>query len=245
MDKDLMFESVQAEAESDPNIIGFILVAGRGKGFSTEHSDYDVIIVVNDGREIEYREKYSGFTDTSDVYIKVLSLAEFRDYANWGSGFEWDRYNFTHLKAQIDKAGEIQKLIEEKGKLPEEKIKEVVSGNLDAYINSFHRSMKNCRDNNAIASLLDAAESVPLLLVALFALEGRVKPYNKYLEWELKNYPLVNLVWGSEEFIGKLRAVVCMGDVEVQKEVFNKVKDIFRKKGFDDIINGWNSYYMG
>jgi hypothetical protein len=33
-------------------------------------------------------------------------------------------------------------------------------------------------------------ESVYWFLVTLFALHGRVRPYNKYLAWELDTYPL-------------------------------------------------------
>jgi len=244
MDKDEIYQKVLDKAKNDSNVIGFILAAGRGKGFSTEHSDYDTMMIVSDGKEKEYQEKYKDFSDTNDVYVKVFSLSEFKEYADFGSGFEWDRYNFAHLKAQVDKAGEIQEIIDEKGKLPEDKIKETVSFNLGCYINSYHRAVKNYRDKNLSASQLDAAESIPLLLSALFALEERMKPYNKYLEWELKNHQLAKLPWGGEQFFEMLKKVLA-GDIETQKEIFNKVKQLFYDNGFKDEINEWDGYFMG
>ena len=35
------------------------------------------------------------------------------------SSHEWDRYNFAHNKPVIDKTGELTKIMEEKGTLPE------------------------------------------------------------------------------------------------------------------------------
>ena len=242
--KEETYQNILDESKSDSDIIGFILSGGRGKGFETKYSDYDTILVVSDDKEKEYQEKYKNFTDTNDVYIKVFSLHEFRKYAEFGSGFEWDRYNFAHLRAQVDKTGEIQKIIDEKGKLPEDKIKETVSFNLGCYINSYHRAMKNNRDGNFDASQLDAAESVPLLLAAVFALEGRMRPYNKYLEWELGKYPLAKLSWDGKTFFGMIKEILG-GNIETQKEIFNKVKQLFYENGFKAEIDDWNNYYMG
>jgi hypothetical protein len=244
-DKETKYNQLLEEANKDTNIVGLILGGGRGKGCSTEFSDYDVLVIVNDDKEKEYKEKYESFTDTSEVYVKIYSLTGFKNYAVWGSGFEWDRYSFAHVKAQIDKPGEIQKLIDEKGKLPESEIKKVVADNLDSYINSYHRSMKNFRDKNITASVFDAAESVPLLLTAIFALEGRMKPYNKFLEWELQSFPLTKLPWSNDEFIELLKKIISSGDIETQKDVFDEMKKLFYDNGFKDVINGWNCYYMG
>ncbi len=41
---------------------------------------------------------------------------------------------------------------------------------------------------NIIASRLEASEQIGALLNALFAIEGKVKPYYKYLEWELNTH---------------------------------------------------------
>ncbi|MBI4122020.1 MAG: hypothetical protein HY461_01680 [Parcubacteria group bacterium] len=233
-----------AEAQNDPNILGLILCAGRGKGFVTEHSDYDVYIIVRDEKSEEYKEKYRKLKIENIFDPGVFSLSEFKGLAEIGSEFEWDRYNFAHLKAQVDKGG-IQELINLKGILPNEKIQQIVEKNLDAYINSYYRSIKNHRDGNVTASHLDAAESIPSLLTALFAMNGRVRPYNKYLEWELTNYPLALASWPAEAFLKTVKDIISSGDIKTQKNQFNDVKELFSKNGFSQSINGWNGYWLG
>lgn len=242
--KEETYQKVLEEVKSDPNIIGFILTGGRGKGISTDHSDYDTMMIVADGKEKQYLEQYKEFTDTTDVYVHIFSLTEFKNYAEWGSGFEWDRYNFAHLKAQVDKTGEIQKIIDEKGKLSEDKIKETVSSNIGCYINSYYRALKNHRDWNIEAAKFDGAESIPFLLTALFALEGRVRPYYKFLEWELTKYSLELLPWDGGTFFQMIIKVLA-GDIYIQKEIFKAVKELFYDHGYKTEIDDWDGYYMG
>ncbi|MDD4901460.1 MAG: hypothetical protein PHS62_05195 [Patescibacteria group bacterium] len=239
-----LYKQVLEDAKNDPNIVGLVLTAGRGKGLATEHSDYDVLIVVTDVKTDEYKKRFKKLKIINIFDLNVISLTEFKGHAEVGSETEWDRYNFAHIKAQIDKGG-IQKLIDSKGIIPSNKIKKITENNLDGYINLYYRSIKNHRDGNFIASHLDAAESIPCLLVALFAMNGRAKPYNKYLEWELANYPLKITSWTVKDFMSKVKTVVATGDIEVQKKLFKSVKELFYKNGFTKSIDGWRDYYLG
>lgn len=239
-----LYTQVLKDAKNDPNIVGLILTAGRGKGLASERSDYDVLIVVEDGKANEYKEKFKKLKIINIFDPIVMSLTEFKGYAEIGSESEWDRYNFAHIKAQIDK-GVIQELIDSKGIIPSNKIKEITEKNLDGYINSYYRSIKNHRDGNFIASHLDAAESIPCLLIMLFAMNGRVKPYNKYLEWELANYPLKITSWTVKNLMLIIKTVVATGDIKVQKKLFKSVKELFYKNGFTKSIDGWKDYYLG
>ena len=42
------YEAYAEKAKNDERIIGIILAGGRGKGASSENSDYDVILVTTD-----------------------------------------------------------------------------------------------------------------------------------------------------------------------------------------------------
>lgn len=239
MNKDEQYNKISADAKEDPSVIGFILTGGRAKGFFNENSDYDVMIVLNDEAGEDVKKKYLEYKMPNDLEVFVFSLSEFKKYAEFGSDFAWDRYNFAHIKAQIDKTGEIQKLIDEKGTLPNDKINKVVSYNLGAYINFYYRSFKNEREGNKIAQRLAAAESIPMLLTATFALEGRIRPYNKYLEWELENYPLTKLPFTPKEFIEKILDIISTGNIKTQKEFFAKFRKIFYENGYNEEIDSW------
>jgi hypothetical protein len=49
---------------------------------------------------------------------------------------------------------------------------------------------------------------------------------------------------GGEQFFEMLKKVLA-GDIETQKEIFNKVKQLFYDNGFKDEINEWDGYFMG
>jgi predicted nucleotidyltransferase len=168
------------EAKNDKNVLGFLLIGSRGKNQETKFSDYDIGIIVKDKVANSYKKKYE-LKNSPPFDFSVFSISEFRNYAEIGSPFEWDRASFTHVKAIIDKTGEIQKLIDEKGKIPNDRIKNYVSSRLDAYINQVYRSLKCFRDSNPACARLEASRSVHLFLDIIFGLEGRITPYYKYL----------------------------------------------------------------
>ena len=45
-------------------------------------------------------------------------------------------------------------------------------------------------------------------MTALYALEDRLKSYNKYPEWEVKKYPLTHLPWPLAEFVQDYTSVL-------------------------------------
>ncbi len=233
------------ESKNNPNIIGLFLGGSRGKdsNFITENSDMDVYIIISDNASDELKEKLKAYR--SEWFEgRVMNLTEFKEYANWGSNREWDRYNFAHNKAVIDKTGEIQKLMDEKGILPVEVQKEVIDDALGSYFNQIYRVAKYTRDGKNFEAYLDAVESLPFLTTALYALEGRLKPYNKYFEWELRNYPLKLLPWSVGEFISDYKHILQTGDFETQSKIFKEIKNLFKKEGFDSEIKEWKGYYF-
>ena len=233
------FNRVRKDAETDSNIIAFWLGGSRGKGVVTEFSDYDCVLIVKDGLLDEYKKKYYA-QKTDDIEFWVMTLHEFRNHALWESQFAWDRYNYAHIKPIIDKTGgEIEKLFLDKSVIPADKIKEVVSGYLDAYINQIYRSMKCFRDDNQAASQFEAVESINWLFSSLFGLEGRLRPYYKYIQWELKNYPLKYIPWRSEELLEKVLNIIKTGNIQTQQELLKSIEPLFREKGYGEVFDGW------
>jgi len=225
-------------AQNDPNIIGLFSTGSCGKGMITEESDYDVSMIVKDEVQDEYKNKYKDFGGIlCDLSIKTIT--DLRNDAIWGSPTVWDKYNYTHLKAEIDKTGEIQKLINEKGVVPIDQRKEFVAASLDGFINQVFRSVKCYRDGNKIASQLEAADGIPSLLNAIFGLEGRIKPFYKYLDWELTSFPLKRLPWSKDEFISLLIKIVQTGDLSTQQTILQTIETIFRKEGFNQVFDSW------
>lgn len=233
------------EAKTNPNILGFIWCGARGKDekFLTQYSDYDVCLVLKDDAPHELIKMLESYkSERFEVWPRTLT--EFKNHAAWDSEKEWDRYNYAHNKAVLDKTGEIQKIIDEKGSLPKEFQRAVIEESLDNYINQVYRSAKYWRDGNEFAAYLDAVESLPPLMIALYALEERLRPYNKYFEWEFKNHLLKFLPWPPDEFITDYKHILLTGDIKTQKKIFTAVKKLFLEHGYSKSIKDWKDYYF-
>ena len=234
-----VFNEFVEEARKDQNIIGFFLSGSRGKNRETKFSDYDIEIIVKNKASKAYKKKYEkrnkfpfGFT--------VLSVSEFRQHAKIGGSSEWDKASYTHVKAIIDKTGEIQKLINEKGRIPKSKIKNYVAGRLDGYINYLYRSLKCFRDGEYVGARLEASRSINFFLDIIFGLEERVTPYYKYLEWELEKHPLKKFPVKSKELIKMLLKVLEDADIKTQQKLFNLVEKVFRKN-YSYVFDNWEA----
>jgi hypothetical protein len=209
----LRFEELLEQARADRRVVGLFLGGSRGKGANVRpDSDYDVRVVGDAG--------HFGTPRGLPVEVAVMSLDRFRDYP------EWDRYTLTHTTALIDRTGEIQRVIDEKGRLSDEEKERIPQPALDAYMNSLYRGLKR---PDGLGGRLHAAESLGHLLTCLFALEGRVRPFHDCLEWELVHYPLEG--WDSADLLRSLE-----GD---QRDLFRKVEPHVRVHGLGDVVDAW------
>lgn len=68
------FNEIVAECEKDPNVLGLVLGGSQGKGFITEHSDYDFELIVKDEIEESYRKQYDDLSKSDAFDICVTTL---------------------------------------------------------------------------------------------------------------------------------------------------------------------------
>jgi hypothetical protein len=229
------FKALLHRAKIDDNIVGFFLSGSRGKGFENEHSDYDLVMVVKNDAADAYKEEFD--VEEAGIDLGVFSLSEFDAYAKWNGAHHWDRYDFAHVRALVDKTGEIQNLIDRKGSIPDDKRDEYINVQLDAYINGFFRSVKALRRHDAVGVRLESAASIPHLLNALFALEGRIAPFPDYLVQELRRRPLHMCPWPSEELLEALLRILETGDLSTQQTMARTVEKTFRQQGYNDVFD--------
>jgi hypothetical protein len=232
------FHKILEDARTDPNIIGFWLSGSRGKGLITNNSDYDCVMLVKDQVLHNYKQRY-GRLDDPNLELCVSTLEEQKHYAMWGSHSAWDRYNFAHLKPLVDKTGQLLGLFEEKAGIPESERRGFIRGHLDGYINEVYRSLKCFRDGQTLGYRMQSAQSVTLLCTVLFALHGRVQPYPKYLEWELKNFPLEKMPLPPDELIRAILEIMETGSISAQQKLLVCIETMARTEGYGDVLDGW------
>ncbi len=232
------YEQVIEEAKSNAKILGLILVGSRGKGFGNEYSDYDLVMVVNDesvdSLKLEY--KHEGL---QNMDLSVYSWSEFKNYANWDSSEYWKRYDFAHVKILVDKIGELQEIVEEKGYIPKDRLRQFIASALDGYVNGVFRSVKCMRNKNEFGAQIEAVNSMLDLLTSVFALNGRHRPFLGYIEKELLAYPLEHLPWEPGEFIEKVSTVMKTANIGVQQELLKGMEKMSRDMGYGQVFDLW------
>ena len=215
--------SLLRAARKDENVLGVVIGGSRGKGAHvTDASDWDVYLVV--------RERPEGVRSERGGAVEVMhrTLDDLRDEP------DWNRYTFAHVRPALDKTGEVARVVAELAR----RDPAAAGERLDAYLNSYYRSLKNSRLGLDLASRLDAAESVPWWLEFLFTAHGRVRPYNKWLRWELETHPLAE-PWSADALLPLLERIVATGAVDGQRALFRLTETFARERGLGDVIDGW------
>ena len=213
-----MLDALIAEARDDDNVVGIVVFGSRGKGaFVTEASDWDVFVVVREHRGDR------PFVHGAKLETVEVTLDELRNQP------AWNRYSLTWLEPQLDKTGEVVAALREAVCVDPA----LAAEPLDGYVNMLYRSLKNARVGLELASLLDAQESIPRFLEFVFAVHGRLRPYNKWLAWELETRPLP---WND---LPRLERIARTGDLEEQRALFCGAEVIAREHGHAGVIDGW------
>ena len=224
-------------AEEDPAILAFWLGGSRGMGRPTAFSDYDVgIIVAEDaytpfcrqlGLEGPFQANWRPGVD-----LTVRTFAMFEASAAWGTDEAVYRYSFAHLKALVDKTGRAQALIDAKACVPADAVADFIHASLDHALNQAYRGLKCLRDGDPAASRLEAVDGINPLLDAVFALHGgRLRPYFKYLRWELEAFPLNRLPFDGAGVMERLAAVMAPGGAVALSELLAATQTPFRAAG--------------
>ena len=235
---DTEFARLTKAIEEDERVLGLLLAGSRGidPDYVTELSDYDAYVIVTDEQARDDYAKRFPSQHGDAVEVIVATLDSFRAHALPGSASEWNAYTFAHVTPTLDRLdGEVARLAAEKAKRdPATAAPEP----LDGYINLYYRSAKNWRDGRSLEARLDAAESVPWFVDFLFAAFGRVRPYNKWLPWELRHHPLPP-PWTAEHTLSRIEAIIQTGSITQQQTLFRDAERLSRSTGFGEIIDGW------
>jgi hypothetical protein len=172
--------------------------------------------------------------------VAVLRISTFERLAETDSPLAWDRPSYLHATVLVDRlGGRIEALVEALRTLGAAEARGLAAAQLDNYVNSYFRALKNAAIGLTVESHLDAAESIPPLLAALFALHGRVRPFNRHLAFDLERAPLGRGWLASGDLLPRVERIITTGDLELQAALFRNVETLARRSGLGDVIDGW------
>jgi hypothetical protein len=216
-----VLDALLADARADHNVLGIVVFGSRGKGaYVRATSDWDVFVVVREQRG-ERPFVHGAHLETVEV-----TLEELRNQP------PWNRYSLAGVEPQLDKTGEVAAALRDATAVDPAAAAEP----LDGYVNMLYRSLKNARLGLELASLLDAQESIPWFLEFLFTVHGRLRPYNKWLEWELEQHPLPP---SNSLLLARIERIARTGDIAEQQAVFRDAEALARAHGLGAVIDGW------
>ncbi len=228
-------------ADHGDGFLGLVLTGSAGRGMATEISDLDVFVVLSD-------DAAAGRTTAHSPEVDEIPwpLSELDTVGAFGTEEWWFRWSCAWAPTLLDRTeGAIEAAVRRQATLtPEEADALLIDHDrLDGWVNFAYRALKNNRDGRVLESRLDAAESVAWLLDVVFALDGRVRPYNKYLPWELRTHPVDG--WPADELLGLVSGLL-EGDVTAVRETFRRVRAACaaydRRRGHartTKMIDGW------
>lgn len=207
------------EAAHGSDFLGLVLSGSWGRGMATAHSDLDVYVVLTDSGARDRATTRSPMVDEIP-----LALSELEQVPPFGSGGWWFRWSFAWAPVLLDRSqGRLEPALLRQATVSPDEAEAILieHDRLDGWLNYAYRALKNDRDGRVLERRLDAAESMPWLLDVVFTLEGRVRPYHKYLPWELREHPLRD--WGADELLSLLQRTLD-GDPSAIRETFGRVE---------------------
>jgi hypothetical protein len=219
-------EDLLEVARARREVVGLYVFGSRGRHYIVdERSDWDVCVVLAGREARDAFDRDFPYAHGARVEITSATLDELRNASS-----EHSRYAAAHAEVVLDKTGgELTRVVAEQESLPSGSRDSIVREALDDYVNQTYRSLR-------YRTRLDAVEAIPHALRTIFALENRVRPYNKYLEWELRHHRLED--WNADELLPLLDRVLT-GEPEPQHELFNRIEPLARREGYGDVIDGW------
>ncbi|MFE5209954.1 hypothetical protein [Streptomyces sp. NPDC056600] len=229
----LTYAEFVERAVADPAVVGLVLKGSQAHdGMVTPHSDHDLYVIVTD--DAVTAPTWLAGHRGAGLDLVVMTLTEFREAAMPS----WERYALARARVVFDRLdGGIARILAGRARLDADEAWRASREWLDSYVNSCYRSLKNHRNGRSLAARLDAADSMRSLLELLFALDGRPRPYNAYLEWELARYPLPG--WDAGVLLPAVDRVSATGDAPLQRQLFTLVEAAARRAGHGEVLDAW------
>lgn len=215
------------------DVVGVLLTGSRARaGMATSRSDVDLLAIVRD-------RLTHPLPSVDGIDIGIYTVAEVRkpelpstDFDGW-----YNRYAFADARVLLDRTdGELARWVIAQSTLTHEEFLAVAPEQLDGYLNLTIRAAKSLRDQRPRSATLDLAESLPWALTTAFAMERRVRPFNKYLEWELAHRPLSN---GEQEYGAALFLSLARADPSVSWRLAGRILRHAQARGFQDVLDSW------
>ncbi|MFN8490440.1 MAG: DUF4037 domain-containing protein [Caldilineaceae bacterium] len=237
---DSVLHALIAEAITDPDVIGLVLMGSRSIGGVASDSDYDVIFVVTDKALNRYQQTQTtpprGATITPPINTNDISH-ESPSTLQLEKVVRWMLPAWAEAQVLYDRTGETTRVVDALRRMPEVQAHSEIAAWYDAYLNGLYRSLKAWRRGNELGARLEAAQTADYLIYLLFALEHHWRPYSSRLIFHLDK--LEGQGWQSSELHNILLNLITTGDPRRQQALATRVATLLRERGYGYVYDAW------
>jgi hypothetical protein len=231
------YRALLQRARDDEAVVGVVVFGSRAAGpYAEAVSDVDAFVVLADADPAAIQRWQT--SHGSPVEVWAMGLDEFRAHALPDTTTAWNRPALIRARVDLDNLdGEIGRIVDRKRRLDRDEAGALVDDALDGAINSMYRALRNLEGGRSLGGRMDALESLGPLLTAVFGLEGRVRPFNKWLVFELAEEPLRTPAFAG--LVDRLEAFLADPSVDRVHDAFRMIEAAARAAGHGAIIDTW------
>lgn len=224
---------IAGRVEADRNVRAVFLTGSFAHDMATDDCDIDLHVVL-DRLDDSWRTDSYGRVD-----LRVGDRRRYRRIPAHPSTW-WDRYRIARGRILLDRTeGDFADDLRMWGRLTAEEKLDALDYYLDPYLTYSLRSLHQFRTGEQWAAHLDAVEAIPWALRLVFALHDRVRPTNRYLEWELAHFPLPGPEWDRDRLLGVVADLMRDGSPAAQRDLFARIEPPLREIGFGGALDGY------
>jgi hypothetical protein len=237
---DPIIHALIAEAQADPDVIGFVLLGSRSVGVVREDSDYDGIFVVTDEAAARYELTQSAPARGSALNLPDSALEIWHDSPGGmqiGKFEEWLMPAFAEAVIVYDRTGETTRIIQQLSRMPADQAQAAVARWYDTYLNGLYRSLKAWSCGLELGGRMEAAETANALLYLLYALDARWRPYSSRLDFHLDQ--IEHQGWQPGELRTALLDLITTGNPIRQQSLARRVIPLLRERGYGQHFDAW------
>jgi len=237
---DTVIQALIAEAKTDLDVIGLVLLGSRAIGAVGPDSDYDAIFVVTNEAYTRYEQTQMMPARGTSIISPINATDIWNDCPSGmqiGKIESWYLPMFAECLVLYDRTGETTRLINALGRMPAYQVQETVAKWYGTYLNGVYRSLKAWHRGLELGGRMEAAETANYLLHLFYALDGRWRPYSSRLTFHLDE--LEPQGWQPGELQAILLDLISTGNPKRQQALARRVITLLRERGFDQFYDEW------
>jgi len=223
--KKKLVEKLLDTYETDEAVLGIIQVGSTAKGYDDEHSDVDLVLVVDEGRYAMLEKNFQKIIHTEEYDLRFTTVDMLLDAKN--SKSDEDHWDFQNSIVLFDRTDTLEEALTEITKYDTASRLDRLKRYYLGYWQNTLNSLSCLEHNNREAARIYVALAIRELTRLLFNLNERWAPRT---QWALKEISVLQRKPANLE--SQIRSVLEEPDSYKISELWNQTAELLRNEGY-------------